>query len=138
MLSLYCIPGMFRQLTRLFVRCLGYNIRCKNSLTWQPKKENALSTTNPLCQEIESPDITGQLHAADGAINMAYPLGFDVQTIGAISVAKTSSWMNKYAGAFNKNNGSVAIFTASASNKYYGESTWVQPASFYTLTIIKI
>ncbi len=84
------------------------------------------------------PDITGQLHAADGATNMAYPLGFDVQTIGAISVAKNSSWMNKYAGAFNKNNGSVAIFTASASNKYYGESTWVQPASFYTLTIIKI
>lgn len=92
-----------------------------------------------LCQGINlEPDITGQLRAGEGATNMAYPLGFTVQTYGAISVLKNSDWMNKYAGAFQKENGMVAYFSASSSNKYYGKSTWVQPASFYALTIIKV
>ena len=131
MLNLYCIPGILRQLTRLFVCCLGYNIRCKNSLTCQSKKENALSTKSLLCQGFQFPDITG------GTNKIWRVFAYSDSFYGCLtSLASSNNW-----GAMEKNgahNGCSSFgISASNSSQIYGTSTTNQPKSFYVLTIIK-
>ena len=128
MLSLYCIPGIVRQLTRLFVRCLGYNIRCKNSLTCQSKKENALSTKSRLCQALIFPDITGKYSTADRGTH-ANAEGA-IQSILTENTARFCSQVQ----VIPPSNGFT--FSARLSNAIYSNFT-VQPPSFQIFMIVK-
>ena len=79
------------------------------------------------------PDITGAFSiytACDPA-----PGGYNYPTVsGAFSVNPIKKTGESYQKSAYR---PEYTFSASSSNKYYGESTWVQPASFYALTIIK-
>ena len=77
------------------------------------------------------PDITGNYAATDWFRDISR-----ITSSGAL-FNDTSKGSRSQTGASGYSGSQTVGFQAAKSNAIFGKSTWVQPASFYALTIIK-
>ena len=85
-----------------------------------------------LCQEIESPDITGNYAATDWFRDISR-----IQSSGAL-FNDTSKGSRSQTGASGYSGSQTVGFQAAKSNATFGKSSIVQPNTFYTLMIVKV
>lgn len=92
-----------------------------------------------LCQEIESPDITGKFHCYwNTSIR-----GFNaLNASGCFYRYSNNNWPGRIVCqdtlADNSTETGWPNFKSSGSQSLFGKSSTIQPSSFYALTIIKI
>ncbi len=99
------------------------------------KRHNLERHDSQLCQEIESPDITGSLYADANSANETV---MDSQFVGtgAITPKHEAHIVSQQVGTYTGFAG--FSFSAKNSNKIYGKSSVVQVSACQTLIIIKV